>query len=562
VIHKHPYKTFRFWFAALALIIMVPTVQTANAEWIWDYNGTTSPNQPSDTGGTGTWNTALLNWYNGSANVAWDNNNLQLAQFSQAVASTAYTVTVDGAIKANGVKSYKSYTFSPATGGGSIELGGANPVIQAGYTTKFNLPVTTAAGVTGSVNLDCIGTSTRYLYFGGAATFNAPVKIGQTPASSDTNGLLVILSTNSSLAGTGGITVYNGSTLSIRNVITTQQPITIGAVSVDTGGNPVTKTTGYGSRGAISLYSGSEGSDLQGSLTLVGDSSIFTRAGAASDTISGQVSGDYTLSVFPDASNAPGYMTLTNANNSTKRLVLSNGSSSSYPVVNVNAKYAATQDITVGAYGKLVTNAAANLVTPLLDVTANGKVDATAAGLTVSGACVQTLKGKGTVVGNVVAAAGGSIEPGESPGTLTITGNLDMSAGGNLTWELAALKDSSDGTAGTDFDLASVSGSLTLGGTSQLTLNLAAVGNPDAGVAFWTVPHSWKVIDVGAGPTAGSLAVSNGSYAAGTFTTSTADSGADAGDAMLNYVPIPEPSTLILLALAGLALAAYRRRSN
>jgi len=137
-----------------------------------------------------------------------------------------------------------------------------------------------------------------------------------------------------------------------------------------------------------------------------------------------------------------------------------------------------------------------------------------------------SLGGSGTVTGTVT-THGGNVAPGASAGILTMS-NLDASAGGGMTWELGALKDDvGGGVAGTDYDLAVVSTSLTLGGTSQLTLDFGLLaeedrpgyGTPDT---FWASDHSWKIIDVGdTGSTTGDFTtLVNGSFVGvGTFDT-------------------------------------------
>ena len=68
------------------------------------------------------------------------------------------------------------------------------------------------------------------------------------------------------------------------------------------------------------------------------------------------------------------------------------------------------------------------------------------------------LRGAGQVTGSVTNTSG-TVEPGASPGTLTVTGNYTQGAGGTLRTEIA-------GTApGTQFDRLSVGGSATLNGT-------------------------------------------------------------------------------------------------
>jgi hypothetical protein len=74
-----------------------------------------------------------------------------------------------------------------------------------------------------------------------------------------------------------------------------------------------------------------------------------------------------------------------------------------------------------------------------------------------------TLQGTGTITGNVN-NSGGTLSPGHSPGTITETGNYAQSAGGTLKIEINGT------TAGTDYDQLSVTGSATLGGALQVTL--------------------------------------------------------------------------------------------
>jgi len=144
----------------------------------------------------------------------------------------------------------------------------------------------------------------------------------------------------------------------------------------------------------------------------------------------------------------------------------------------------------------------------------------------------QILSGGGTVVGSVLVSTGGHVAPGESVGTLTFDGSLDFATNGDLTWELGALVDTAGGgVPGVDFDSLVVLGNLALGGTSQLTLDFSAVGNPNAGVAFWNSNHAWKIVDVGGTATGNFSAINNGTFDVGAFST-TIDA---QGDVLLKY---------------------------
>ena len=150
-----------------------------------------------------------------------------------------------------------------------------------------------------------------------------------------------------------------------------------------------------------------------------------------------------------------------------------------------------------------------------------------------------TLGGSGTINGPVTVNAGGSIAAGASAGTLTLGNGLDLSAGGTNIWELAALKDDTDGTPGTDFDqIVLTGGTLNLGGSSTLQLRfIGAASAPDASNPFWQSTRNWTIIS-GGGAASEFAAIANGVYAAGAFTTSV-----QGGGIVLTFTPSLNPIT-------------------
>ena len=84
-----------------------------------------------------------------------------------------------------------------------------------------------------------------------------------------------------------------------------------------------------------------------------------------------------------------------------------------------------------------------------------------------------TLGGNGTVADDVDCNAGGIVSPGNSPGTMTITGNLTVS--GTLEMEITGPGDGGGGAgvAGSDFDQIIVSGTATI-----TTLKVVFLGMP------------------------------------------------------------------------------------
>ena len=101
-------------------------------------------------------------------------------------------------------------------------------------------------------------------------------------------------------------------------------------------------------------------------------------------------------------------------------------------------------------------------------------------------------------------------------------------------------------------------GTLNLGGSSVLTLafiNSATV--PSSSTPFWQTNHVWRIATVSGGATvSGNFAgISNGSYSAGTFTTST-----DANGVLLTFTASAVPATppaFGSVSLSGNTLSLY-----
>ncbi|KZL03968.1 Extracellular serine protease precursor [Pseudovibrio sp. Ad26] len=117
-------------------------------------------------------------------------------------------------------------------------------------------------------------------------------------------------------------------------------------------------------------------------------------------------------------------------------------------------------------------------------------VDGTIGDVIVNGG---SLGGSGTINGSATITSG-TIAAGNSPGTLTIDGDLNLTSASVLEFELG----SPSGTAGVDSDLIAVGGDLTLDGT----LNVTDAGGFDAGV--------YNLITYGGSLTDNSLVVGTG----------------------------------------------------
>jgi autotransporter-associated beta strand protein len=192
------------------------------------------------------------------------------------------------------------------------------------------------------------------------------------------------------------------------------------------------------------------------------------------------------------------------------------------------------------------------------------------------------LAGQGAI-GDLTIENGGTLAPGNSPGTLITQGNATLLAGGTLDFEvLSAVGALGESVAGTDYDTMIVTGELNLAALSsdnRFVLNLTSLGDAETVGPLLDfdplVTHSFTLIDYGTLDLGANT--SFGANLSSLFTLNTSGfldqngnevlagwsvlNDTDRSALVLTYSAIPEPSTygLILGALA-LAGAAVRRR--
>jgi autotransporter-associated beta strand protein len=171
------------------------------------------------------------------------------------------------------------------------------------------------------------------------------------------------------------------------------------------------------------------------------------------------------------------------------------------------------------------------------------------------------LAGHGTFSSSVVLGPNSVIAPGISVGTLTFTSGLTLEQGGAFDFEMQDAL----GGPGVGWDFVQVTGPLTFNATptSPFTLNLislnssGASGNPanflSANAYSWSIASATSFAAFN--PAAVTINTSNftSTLNGGSFSLSTVGS-----DVLLNFTPVPEPSTWALL-LAGLGLVGFRK---
>jgi autotransporter-associated beta strand protein len=238
------------------------------------------------------------------------------------------------------------------------------------------------------------------------------------------------------------------------------------------------------------------------------------------------------------------------------------------------------QNVNLGAVNRMGSLASAvtinNSGTLLIDanVTANNGVTVNTGGtfrnngiyggaLTVNSG--GTVAGSGTFNSAVTIVNGANLAPGNSPGLATFTSGLTLNTGSNFNFELIGNTTSGRGT---NFDAVDVTGGiLTLQSGVNFNITLNGTGSTvDFTNAFWNSNQSWLVFSNTNAPSIASLfnlgTVSADSQS-NTYTGYGSFSFSQSGnDIYLNWAPIPEPSTGILLAVGVAALWWLRRHRS
>jgi autotransporter-associated beta strand protein len=280
-------------------------------------------------------------------------------------------------------------------------------------------------------------------------------------------------------------------------------------------------------------------------MTLAGTGSrVFDQATG----VSGQIQGAITGSGVGLTKQGVGSLTLSGANTYTGGTTVSAGTL----LVNTGASIASSASIVNGG---------------LL------RVNGTAGSVTVNGG--GSLGGSGTV-GALTLGSGGLLNPGNSPGTLTAASAIVL-GGSTYNWQISAL----EGTAGTNWDLLSVTGLLNMSGvTSENRWNLVVTA--DGAFTGWTGTSEYSYVFAQAASVSGFSATEGTDVtslfnitASGITSLPNASSnpngdfkvvvGRGAGDlTTLKLMAIPEPSTGSLLGfgLAGLVVTRLLRRRN
>jgi autotransporter-associated beta strand repeat len=177
-----------------------------------------------------------------------------------------------------------------------------------------------------------------------------------------------------------------------------------------------------------------------------------------------------------------------------------------------------------------------------------------------------TLSGSGSL-GALVVGAGGTLAPGNSPGTLSV-GDTTFESGGTFEFQIA----NTSGDAGTAYDLLSISGKLLITATSDnpFLLDVASLNGLVAGAAANfnpTADYSFTFLTTTGGIegfSADIFSILTDRFAnpfTGSWSIALTNSGHDLTLVYAGTGAIPEPSTYAaIFGTVALALAALRRR--
>jgi autotransporter-associated beta strand protein len=452
-----------------------------------------------------TWDSATTaNFLNGAAGSVF--NLLDQTNFTNSSANTAVTIAGNVAPGFVFINSSQNYTFS---GAGSI---------TGGTLRKDGTGTLTLATINSYPGLTDVRNGT--LFVTGSIGNNSLVSI--------TGGTLKVGSATALGSGAIGAQI-NGGTLDINGFNISTEPIAVQGAGVSNSGaivnlgasqtNALTKVTLTGD----TTFGGSGRWDIRGTgatLSTGGSASNLTKTGAnqvslvgaSVDAALGNIAinqgilsfqtgttsmGDATKTVTVASGAALGFFNTTNVMNKLCTLnggtlwaesgignqntfsggisvssaggvldaggALTGGTPNANAVLNLTGPITGTGGITKNGPGNVVISGTANTWSGGTTVnsgilTANGIVPGS---VTVNN--TATLRGAGSVSGLVTIASGGAISPGNSPGLLTV-GSLALASGSQTNIELGGI------TRGSQYDAIVSSGSVSLGGTLQVSL--------------------------------------------------------------------------------------------
>jgi len=399
-------------------------------------------------GGAGTWSSAGTNWTDafGNINSSWLSS---LAVFG----GNSGVVTIDGDQSFSALQfDVDGYVLDGNTLGGRLLLAPSSVNPDANINVGAGSTATIAATIADGLTNNFVKGFGGQLVLSGENTYTGSTTIA---------GGTLALSGNGTIATSSGVIVGQNGVFDVSSTLAPQVEIAriAGLGSVVLGNHTLMLTTQDTAQpGFDSVFGGvlsGQGGGLAlagGNLTLSGANTYtgLTRVAAGASlqigngAATGSILSDLQIDGTTTFNHGDGTQLFAGAISGSGRLV-KDGTS----ILNYTGNGAAfTGDVVVES-GKLAVNG-----------TLGGIVTVQDGG---------TLGGSGTIVGNTAVLAGGTLSAGNSPGTLTVNGNLTLNSGSTSEFEMGQR-----GLIGGQLnDLVIVNGALVYGGTLNVSATSA-----------------------------------------------------------------------------------------
>ena len=544
------------------LFLMTTTKWAQAADIFWD----------GGTSGTGSSLITAGNWLNNLNPTSTDRAIISTNNLPSGVTAVpgVFSISNGNLLASSLIFSNNFNTSNSVTiGNGTTSSANVSTIRLYGDASANLIDVQTTSGAITIANVVSTGTSTLKVQLFGSGAMNVASGATLSLSSAVENGAL-ISSVNLTKIGQGTLILDSANTYVGQTILN--------AGTLQVGSNTALSTSAVTINGGV-LAAKVSSRTLGNNITVGGD---FTLGGAGQNiTLNGTVN-------LGDATRA-----ITLLNSATSGGVISNGgltlnSASSTRSLTLNAvnTYSGSTTInggilSVGASGSIDNSS-------LIDVKSGAtfNVSSKTSGFTVGSG--QILKNNGTVTGGLLVNGGlqgsgslgavtlntGSLlNPGNSPGTLTASSSI-WNSGATYNWEI----DNATGTAGTNWDLFTVTGGLDLTNLNSsspfnltLSSNGALTGFNAASPYEWTFAKAASITGLPSttvGTDISSLfAIASGSFNSGAGPTNgfkVLVGETTGGYTNLNLTTVPEPSSAALMVAGMVALIvvrAVRRRS-
>jgi autotransporter-associated beta strand protein len=469
-------------------------------------------------GGANTYN---LGGLSGTGNIAFGNNTLSIGSNSQNTNYGSISSSLSGTgsvIKVgNGTLTFEgnnTYNGGTTINSGTLQIGAgySEGAVTGNITNNANLAFNRSGNfsvsntISGTGNVTKLGTGNMTLSGCQTYTGNTTVSAGtllldgsltSTSVGIASGAALRVqnggLSSNASVANSGNFTINatetigslsgNGSTI-LNAALTTGGLGTNDEISGTISGNSALTKVGNGilsltgnattsgglvvSNGTLSIGNGNTTGSVTGNITnnaalSFNRSDTFTYSGVVSGTGTLEQLGTGTTILVGNNTYAGGTTITGGTLQGTTQSLQGNITTNAILVFNqaANGTYSGglsgTGNVTKQGSGTLTLNGTSSFTGTVAINAGSIAVNGSLANATTLVNAGGTLAGNGTL-GAVNINSGGTIAPGNSPGTITV-GNMSWNGGGTYAWEMSSV----NGTAGTNWDLIDSAGTLTIG---------------------------------------------------------------------------------------------------